>query len=184
MNRGRVSMAGMRSIWVKPMSRRHCGGLDVDVVQRLDMLRDEADRGDDDPRKAVVMECAQGGGQIRPEPVATAHALALKSDANGSLGPALQGVADGRSHCSKLRFVRIAGLDDAYRERVCRQDEGAVVAAVIADARPSLADGLGEGGDQIGLLAPAFGGDDGHRGRAIALDDGVVDVRGLGREGQ
>src|SRR5207344_566305 len=93
--------------------------LDVEVPEDLEVVRDEADRGDEHALDAVGTEPVELLEHVRAEPRLAGRARALERE-----GPALEARAlrDEARCLQQLLPVRIAFLQDPRRQRVCGED--------------------------------------------------------------
>ncbi len=141
---------------------RQRGGLDIEVVEDLDVVGQEADGGQDDVGHPARARLVERGGQVRSQPVAPVRALALERDATRHRS---ERRPDGRRRGAHLALVGVALPDDGGREAVRgHQDRG----GGGVQAFEGLVDALREGLAQGRRLAPA--------GRARKRD-----ARALGR---
>ena len=127
--------------------------LDVHVVQHLDMVRDEADRGDQHVSMAVSVQFPEGGLHIGPQPSFPRSSLTLVREASGH---GSQGLAH-RVH-GPTDFVRVGIVhrQDPLRETVRGEEDRDTSADIGREFLQADRDILGDRPHQPRMPMPAL----------------------------
>src|SRR2546425_10374 len=129
----------------------HPTGLDVEVVQHLDVIAHEADRHDAGVALAVGREAPEHGGHVRLEPrLARASTPALVSDRPASVAEAPR---DGTRRRSQVRHVG-RGLGHRDRHAVRREDQWRRRPRVFWNLPERCPRTVGDRGDEARVFEP------------------------------
>jgi small subunit ribosomal protein S1 len=148
--------------------------VDVEIVERLDVIGEKADGRDQHVANAGLLEFAKRRLEIGPEPVAAVHALTLERDARRA-GFGASGV-NRVGHRAKLALVGVARGDDPRGQAVRREHQRCGRATLFRKPCEALVDRLVEGREQRRLEAPRRcfeqldAGCRGRRARGLVID--------------